>query len=87
MSLAWETTIEDVWNVLDHYGGEHDYEVILGMLDLDAIEGEALLGYDMDQQTDYSFAEIERQLKKKFILPLDANYWNNVAGLSALSSR
>ena len=75
MSFAWETTVEDVWGVLRHYGGNHAYETILDMLDHDAIEKAALYGNDIDEQTNYAFAEIERQLKKKHILPLDANYW------------
>ena len=78
MSLAWETTVEDVWGVLRHYGGKHDYQTILNMLDYGRIEKAALYGDEMEQQTNYAFAEIERQLRQKHIVPVDGFYWNDI---------
>jgi hypothetical protein len=41
---------------------------IYGDLDHDAIEAAALYGSDMDEQTDYALAEIERQLRESGVL-------------------
>lgn len=84
MSNAWETTEEDVWGVLRHYGGKHDYHTILKMLDHDRIEKAALCGNDMDKQTNYAFAEIERQLRQKHIVPLDGYHWHDIACLNKM---
>lgn len=69
MSLAWETTDEDVANVLSRLHPSRTYTVketiqILGNLDHNKIEKAALYGNDIDEQTNYAYDEIEKQLKK-----------------------
>ena len=65
MSLAWETTVEDVENVLTRMGRERiDALKIHNSLDMYAIEKAALLGDDMEEQTESASAEIERQIKE-----------------------
>jgi len=85
MSNVWETTVEDVWGVLRHYGGKHDYQTILNMLDHDRIKKAALCGSDKDKQTNNVFAEIERQLRQKQIVPLDGYHWHDIACLNKMS--
>jgi len=69
MSNAWETTTDDVENVLrnngieDHEMNEEKIEELIDFrLDHDGIEKEALRGEDMDEQTTFAYAEIKRQL-------------------------
>jgi hypothetical protein len=65
MSAAWETTEEDIANVLEkmcvHKNSEEINE-ILNNLDTDKIEREALRGDDMDEQIDLAYLEIAEQL-------------------------
>jgi hypothetical protein len=65
MSLGWETTTEDVKNVLsqmDRSASEQEVEQIHNGLDMGEIESSALAGDDMEQQTEYAYVEIRRQI-------------------------
>lgn len=65
MSLAWETTTEDIIIACrnnEEEISEEKAEEILGNLDTDKIEREALRGDDMLEQTDYAQAEIWDQI-------------------------
>jgi len=67
MSNAWETTIDDVENVLVSMGingvSEEKLEEITDFkIDHVAIEKAALYGESMEKQTDYAYEEIEKQL-------------------------
>lgn len=65
MGCAWETTVDDVLNVLKEEGvskTEEEAESILDDLDHDKIEKEALRGDNMDEQVDYAYLEIKEQL-------------------------
>ena len=68
MSLGWETTAEDVMNVARVRFGqaitEERAKEILDGLDTNEIENEALRGGDMEQQTEYSYDEIARQIRE-----------------------
>ena len=75
MSMAWETTTEDVLNVLEQNGvtvyvdmEEGKIEEIHSALDMDAIEKAALYGDDMDDQIKYAYCEIQTQLVELNIL-------------------
>ena len=62
---AFEITIDDVSAVLDGMGrpcSDDDARRILGLLDLTAVEGAALHGDEMEEQTGYAYEEIERQV-------------------------
>jgi hypothetical protein len=65
MSLAFEITEEDVLNVLRRNNVKADPAACLGLLDTGSIEKAALYGDDIDQQTEYAYQEIEKQLKDK----------------------
>ena len=77
-NLAFETTLEDVENVLhsnslcvantDGKSFETIAAEVFESLDFDAIEQAALFGDDLDQQTDYANDEIARQLRANGIL-------------------
>lgn len=71
MSLAWETTTEDVITACKNNGGvkisEDKADEILEVLDKDKIEKEALRGDDMSEQTDYAHIEIWEQIVDKKI--------------------
>lgn len=75
MSFAWETTTEDVLNVLRSHQidlSQAEVDAITSGLDTDQIE-EAVLSYDgMDTQTNAAYSVIEDQLKGKGVIPLDA---------------
>lgn len=67
MSFAWETTVEDLKNVLARMGRKlrpESVKVTYEELDQGAIEKAALYGNDMDEQTRYAYDEIERQIKE-----------------------
>lgn len=69
MSNAWETTTEDVLNVVHSMGKklkENEADEILNNLDQFAIEDAALNGNDIEEQTDYAYDEIKRQLFDHF---------------------
>jgi len=66
MSMAWETTLEDVENVLRRMGRKlrpESVRVLYEDLDQATIEKAALYGDSMEKQTEYAYDEIERQLK------------------------
>jgi len=67
-TCAWEVSDEDVRNVLHRMGmpPTSGYEVhdTLGMLDTDAIEAAALQGDTQEDQTEYAYREMERQLEE-----------------------
>ena len=66
MSLAWETTIDDVRVVLKQIGKKatpKQVKAIYDDLDADEIESAALHGDEISEQTDYAFKEIHRQIK------------------------
>lgn len=68
MSIAWETTLEDVENVLRRMGRNlrpESVRVLYEDLDQAAIEKAALYGDSMEEQTEYAYDEIERQLEGK----------------------
>lgn len=71
LAWAWETTADDVVNVFRNNGQTMDFDradAIVEQLDHDEIGVAALYGHDMEEQTEYAYQEIERQLKeKKFI--------------------
>ena len=70
MSLAWETTTEDVINVCRNNGekiSEDKASEIHDQLDMDKIEKAALRGDDMDEQIDYAYIEIWEQIVNKEI--------------------
>jgi hypothetical protein len=65
MSSAWETTVDDVLNVLKELGvkkTEEEADTILDNLDTDKIEIEALRGDNMDEQIDGAYLEIKEQI-------------------------
>jgi len=66
MSMAWETTTEDVWNALERMNEtrtEEEVDAIHDALDHDAIEKAALHGDDMLEQTEYATEEIINQIE------------------------
>ncbi len=67
MSNAWETTLDDVENVLTQkFGGGFMESTgqIHEDLDHSKIEDAALHGNDMDEQTGYAHEEIEKQIRE-----------------------
>ena len=71
MSMAWETTIEDLIIVLDKHGVLYTDDSLVeidGRLDMELIEAAALEGLDIDTQTRYAHEEIEKQLKEDRII-------------------
>lgn len=63
--MAWETTVEDVENVLRQMGiDEVSAEEIHDQLDVEAVAKAALdAGVEMDDQTEGAYAEIKRQIE------------------------
>ena len=72
MSLAWETTVEDVANVLRYHGVSGNAEAILDEHFDDSvcgrIEKAVLRCNDFDEQADAAFEEIETVLADLGIL-------------------
>lgn len=65
MSNAWQTTDEDIMNVMARHGvelDEEEIEFILSRLDHDAIERAALFGDEIEDQTGYAYDEIDKQI-------------------------
>ena len=65
MSNAWETTSEDVENALKQVGiivDEDKSEELHEKLDMEAIEEAAFWGDEMEEQTNYAYEEIVKQL-------------------------
>jgi hypothetical protein len=65
MSNAWETTAEDVMNVVNCMEREiqkADAEKILNLLNHGAIEKAVLYGNDLGSQVEYAYQEIKEQI-------------------------
>lgn len=64
---AWETTVEDVENVLRQLGmDEVDASEVLDTLDVEAVAKAALRsGVEMEEQTEGAYAEIKRQIEER----------------------
>jgi hypothetical protein len=65
MSNAWEITTDDVLNVAHEMGMKlttEETEKIYNDLDHFLIEEAALNGKDLEEQTDYAYEEIKRQI-------------------------
>jgi len=73
MSLAWETTTEDLKTVLDAHGvsnSETELEDWLDEhIDTDLIEENLLYYTDMEIQTDSMLSDIEDQLMEAGVIP------------------
>lgn len=63
--MAWETTVEDVENVLRQLGrDEAQAEQVLETLDVEEVAKAALnSGVEMEEQTEGAYAEIKRQIE------------------------
>lgn len=64
---AWETTVENVENVLRQLGmDEVDASEILDSLDVEDVARAALKsGVEMEEQTEGAYAEIKRQIEER----------------------
>ena len=70
--LAWETTIEDIRNVMRKHHRPvsfADASAIHDRLDHEEITKAALMGDHLDEQTDYAYGVIEEQLQAMGIIP------------------
>lgn len=68
MSNAWETTDEDIINVLHTMNIKNPeifVEHVITKLDLFKVEKAALKGNDIDEQTNYAYEEIKEQIIDK----------------------
>jgi ribosomal protein L12E/L44/L45/RPP1/RPP2 len=78
MSTAWETTTDDVANVLRAHGinvSDERLEELVDMLDHDAIK-ENLLNYcSMKLQTNCCYSDIEDQLMVQGVIPKGEKQW------------
>ena len=72
VSMAWETTYDDIVNVLGGLGiyvsDERIDEILDFQIDHDAVEHEALRAVTMDRQTEYAHEEIKKQLKASGVI-------------------
>lgn len=71
MSKAWETTDEDVLNVIQGMGNTASEDIVQGILstlDQYSIESAALYGNSMEDQTNYAYEEIKKQIIEKNLL-------------------
>jgi hypothetical protein len=62
---AFEVTIDDILNVYQERGTKVSVslaQAVMDDLDFDLIEEAALLGDDIEEQTDFAYEEIKRQL-------------------------
>jgi len=65
MSSAWETTPDDILNVIHDMGkkaGPDKVHEIDNLLDHFAIEDAALKGDSMEEQVNYAYEEIKKQI-------------------------
>lgn len=60
--MAYEISDEDIRNVVGRSLSDKEVDKILEQLDLDKVEEAALMGDAIDEQTDYAYDEIRRQL-------------------------
>ena len=82
MTLAWETTNEDVGNVLDSHDVYKTYGEIEELIDGDTIDTgvieNGILNYtDMDDQTSSMLSDIEDQLMTAGVIPKGDKKFNN----------
>lgn len=71
MSLAWETTVDDLKTVLDRHNVNLDDSIVQSIfddLDFDQIEQDVLCYNSMDQQIESMYKSIESQLIESKIL-------------------
>ena len=72
MSLAWETTEEDILTCLYYLGRKNvtpeEVSKIHNDLDHDTIEAAALESTDFDEQVLYAYVEIRRQIKEMKVI-------------------
>jgi hypothetical protein len=71
MSTAFEITVDDVLNVVHKMGKKIDgdkADAIFDNLDQFKVEEAALYGNDMEEQTNYAYKEIERQITEGYLL-------------------
>ena len=67
--MAWETTIEDVGNVLFDMGKSlSKSEAILNELDCEEVAKAALTETDFDKQLSAAYQEIENQIRENNLL-------------------
>ena len=68
MSNAWETTRDDIANVLKKNGIDFNDELLDEIrdfqIDHELVEASALYGQSMDEQVKFAYEDIECQLKK-----------------------
>jgi len=65
MSNAWETTEDDILNAVHQMGKKatsDEVQHIMDNLDQFAIEDAALNGDDIQEQTNYAYEEIKKQI-------------------------
>ncbi len=75
MSLAWETTPDDVVTVLQRhkrYVSDEEVNEITSNLDTERIEKAVLFYTEMDDQVASAYAEIEDQLRVMGAIPVRA---------------
>lgn len=75
--MAWETTPDDVENVLVAHGNDAapaDIIDMLGPYDFGRIEKAALWFFDIEEQTDAAMAELEDILMEKGVLGGDKRF-------------
>lgn len=80
MSMAWETTVEDIENVLRSHGvtmNEEQVEEILESLDHAKIEKNVLRFVSMDAQSESCCSDIEDYLMDKGIVSSSVKKWGN----------
>jgi hypothetical protein len=76
MQTAFEISVEDVEHVLSGMGRPHteaDAQRVFGLLDQATVESAALHADDMDTQTEYAYAEVERQISERDPAPETAS--------------
>jgi len=66
MQYAFEITVDDVAAVMGRMGcgSTERADELHAILDMDTVVNAALWADDMDDQTEYAYDEIEKQLKK-----------------------
>lgn len=75
VGIAFGISTDDVANVLSHAGIDADdsrCEELFDQLDFEEIEAAALSGFEMDEQTEYAYEEIRRQLTDLGVMAAEA---------------
>ena len=73
MSMAWETTTEDIEQVLENEGFDGNIideflDNLHSNIDHERVEEAALYGDEMEEQTDYAYSNIRDQLVEQEVL-------------------